>query len=174
MRCAEKNRKSTCKFADRIARICLAEYERVKEEEKELRHTQTVFAAFVLREMESSSVDVLRVISCGVGTKFIDVPNLSPTIVRDCHAEILARRCLLLFFRQQIALARSASPSIFVPSTDSSIDLARTDAKYVLSSRYSIHFYSSSSPCGNSCIKRWVAGGKGPVYPDLDDHSLPE
>jgi hypothetical protein len=33
--------------------------------------------------------------------------------------------------------------------------------------------YSSSQPCGNACIKRWVKGKKPEIFPDLNENEYP-
>ncbi|EER19199.1 conserved hypothetical protein [Perkinsus marinus ATCC 50983] len=96
-----------------------------------------VLAGFVVFDEKS---DKMEVVALAVGTKY-----LPPDIVRkdeegrnelvhDCHAEVLARNALLRWLRDS-------------PAEE------WTDTK-------SLHMYSSSAPCGNACIKRWVTGKK--------------
>lgn len=92
-------------------------------------------------------------------------------VVRDCHAEILARRALLKYFYEQIATAikqsscdgEDAVPSVFelIPRGDSNNN-SNTDMfahqRFRLRPGLTLHFYSSSQPCGNSSNKNWAKG----------------
>ena len=65
VRNAEKDRVSTCSFADRIARASIAEYELRR---GDVEYDQTVLAAFLLHSAEDNSI---AVVSMGVGTKVL-------------------------------------------------------------------------------------------------------
>ena len=113
VRHAEKRRNGSCQFANGIARISLDAYENVVPKSYRNINKQTCVAAVVAqREGE------LQVMGLGVGTKFLsdailrEEQQLRGTIaadgdgssygkrIRDCHAEVLARRA----FRRQISL----------------------------------------------------------------------
>lgn len=109
----------------------------------------------------------------GVGTKFLssdvlkEEMGLAPSAglsgygnrVRDCHAEVLARRA----FRRQISL------EILRDLQSSSVDTNRSQrepfsilqrvvdadgsVKYRLRPNISLHMYASSAPCGNATVR---------------------
>lgn len=117
-----------------------------------------------------SSADVGRffMLGLGVGTKFLstevleeetkyqhDAGTKSPSygaIVRDCHAEVLARRA----FRRQLLLsilqdtdsqAEGESPPIL-----QRVSLSSDTICYGLRPGVSLHMYTSSAPCGNATV----------------------
>lgn len=101
----EKRRPSTCRFADRVARVALNEYrQRVPREQQQ---PATCIAAILIHDQQEQDYDrQLQVVGLGVGTKFLTNETLDNETkhesygrrVRDCHAEVLARRA----FRRQI------------------------------------------------------------------------
>lgn len=103
----EKRRNSTCRFADRVARVALDEYRK----RIPIQHQQpaTCIAAVVAHDANQHEEDrQLVVVGLGVGTKFLTQETLLQETnnenyyygrrVRDCHAEVLARRA----FRRQL------------------------------------------------------------------------
>ena len=86
-------------------------------------------------------------LSFGVGTKFLEAKR--PESLRDMHAEVLARRGLLRFLHQEMLLCLQA---------DSSRLLERSGAWCKLRESVTLHFYTSSVPCGNASWKRWAKG----------------
>eukprot|EP00804_Cyclotella_cryptica_P018168 CCRYP_005934-RB/>CCRYP_005934-RB protein AED:0.06 eAED:0.06 QI:65/1/1/1/0.33/0.5/4/524/426 len=130
VRHAEKRRRGTCEFANRIARISLKTYQHVVPESYRNVQKQTCVAAIVAsfnildsgnetngdpntcdrlqRSKEAlSSHEKLQVMGLGVGTKFLSAQTLQDehqygapygNRIRDCHAEVLARRA----FRRQL------------------------------------------------------------------------
>lgn len=207
MRSAEKKRTSSCLFADEIARISIHEYQKLCPVSLRESYQQTVLSTIILENIDSQDDHSrLQVISFGVGTKYmkyryhnIQTKKLSKQYlfhIRDCHAEILARRGFLLFLYREIQSfyqyainilkdnfetdISTIQTSIFqfdVPSTV----LTKRDSEGVIKlSEYRIkfrdnirfHLYTSSSPCGNACIKRW-AKGKSIHHLDLDRTQYP-
>lgn len=126
----------------------------------------------------------LYMLGMGVGTKFLSNVVLKdeitvvdgstkkqPTVygkrVRDCHAEVLARRA----FRRQLSLeilrdlnqqpmppvSSKEHPSILSSKEHPSILQRNTDAdgsvRYKLRPGTSLHMYASSAPCGNATVR---------------------
>lgn len=200
VRHAEKRRRGTCEFANRVARIALKKYESTVPQSYRDLHKQTCVAAIVAcfqyeNTDETSSdyeplyktKDHLQVIGFGVGTKFLssstirDDPN-NCTRIRDCHAEVLARRA----FRRQLLHEIEVDvcgktiylPSDYIPilerveeggqptqnkakrfksNSDDSCDIAAGEIlKYRLKESVTLHFYASSAPCGNATLKKFV------------------
>ena len=145
------------------------------------------------------SNDNLQVMGLGVGTKFLshDIlckeqllsTNTSSTSVdsenddkesygkriRDCHAEVLARRA----FRRQVSLEilsdlqsishnnnnqSTASDSIeegivkskYTPILERVQDHETNNIHYRLKPNVTLHFYTSSAPCGNATLKKFT------------------
>ena len=95
LRYAEKDRKSTCAFADRVAQCALEAYRR-HAAAAGVEYKQTVVAAVVAVLRREHGPARFTAISLGVGTKFLRAELIAAdgagACVRDCHAEVLARR----------------------------------------------------------------------------------
>ncbi len=197
VRHTEKRRIGTCQFANRIATVSLDAYNSVVPKSHRDAMKQTCVATIVAHysnkynnnnqsEEQKKNVVVgkLRVLGLGVGTKFVshDVITDEQTNnnennhsygkrIRDCHAEVLARRA----FRRQVALEiladlkKESSLSDSNAETDDDNDdhsiLERVECKdddmqtnicYRLKSNVTLHFYASSAPCGNATLKKFV------------------
>ncbi|XP_054623162.1 double-stranded RNA-specific editase B2-like isoform X2 [Dunckerocampus dactyliophorus] len=87
-----------------------------------------------------------EVVSMATGTKCLNV--CSPDCaVSDCHAEVICRRALLIFFYAQLELLSHPEKaiqeeSIFVPTTGHSVFRLRDGIRF--------HMYVTSSPCGDA------------------------
>jgi double-stranded RNA-specific adenosine deaminase len=153
IRSAESNRTSSCLFADEVAKLCIETYRKICPED--ICYSQTVIAGIV---MENQLEQSLRVVSLGVGTKFLGKNTLSIDdqlkVIRDCHGEILARRAFLRFLYEDILN--------YLDSNSSELFEMKGD---LLSTKEHIrfHLYSSSQPCGNATIKKW-ATSKRPIF----------
>jgi double stranded RNA-specific editase B len=66
------------------------------------------------------------------------------TTINDCHAEILARRCLCRYLYHQIDLFVSGSDSVIIPS--------ESGTGFVLKPTVGFHLFISSAPCGDARI----------------------
>ena len=186
VRHAEKRRIGTCEFANRIATVSLDAYKSAVPKSHRDAMKQTCVAAIVAhyskrcnQSEENKNVDgQLRVLGLGVGTKFIshdvlvDEQNNEACCygkrIRDCHAEVLARRA----FRRQIALEiladlrrNCSSDSKAEIDYDKQSIIERVKCKnddtqkkfcFRLKPNVTIHFYASSAPCGNATLKKFV------------------
>lgn len=97
----------------------------------------------------SKSLDDAQVICVTTGTKCINGEYMSSTgiALNDCHAEILARRCLRRYFFQQLMMhfeEGMADQSIFVPNPEG--------AGFLLKEQIQFHLYISTAPCGDARI----------------------
>lgn len=172
IRSAESERLSSCLFADKVASLSIRAFSDNCPEEIKSKYKQTVLSAFIILD---SSTSEMKVISFGVGTKFLNAfsveklpANIDPQVncIRDSHAEVLAKRGVQLFLFHEIIRCLDGLESDileFLPQL----------RLYQLKPSLSIHFYSSSVPCGNSSIKRWAKGKRPPTYPDLSMHEYP-
>lgn len=183
IRHVEKRRTATCAFADRVARTSIDHYLQVVPESE--RPPQTCLATFVVHD---NATDSLKVVGMGVGTKFLSEAILHEEEqtrsidygkrLRDCHAEVLARRA----FRRQLTLeilqliSSSGSglgdvETVLEPTTVRDND---SRIKYRLRSGMTLHFYSSSAPCGNATLKKFAKMTKERFRQDLRPDEWPK
>ncbi|KAL7525962.1 hypothetical protein ACHAXR_001240, partial [Thalassiosira sp. AJA248-18] len=212
VRHAEKRRAGTCQFANRIARTSLDAYERSVPHSYREANKQTCVAAIVAHLRGDDSQETannandqggdsnsrLQVIGLGVGTKFLPDAIIREEQlgtseeddgygkrIRDCHAEVLARRA----FRRQIALEiladlksshnerggkiirnsrevvnfpilerieHSDHDSNHIGDEENSLHAAVASVCYRLRPCVTLHFYASSAPCGNAALKKFT------------------
>ena len=168
MRSAEKKRESSCSWADRVSTLTLDAYRQQCPEQllKSYERQQTVLSSILVHD---SIDDVLQVVSLGVGTKTLSLELIRDMKrVRDMHAEVLARRGALLYLYDQINRASQrvcVECSIFVANDDS--------FSFSLRPSITFHLYTSSTPCGNSTIKRWAKGRKPTKYGGREGSGTP-
>jgi len=126
-----------------------------------------------------------RVISLGVGTKFLPRKLLEEgthqdggipygTRLRDCHAEVLARRAFQRYLWHEIMTSRRSDINSNIDDITNLKILQRIDnLKFRLKDGVSLHFYSSSSPCGNATVKKFAKMRKEKFDRSYDDHHWP-
>ena len=166
MRSAESDRQASCAFADRVASTALVSYHRLRP--GALTYAQTCVASILLHD---NNDDCLEVVALGVGTKTLPATVLlaeqkrarvageGDRLVRDCHAEVLARRAFLCFLHEQLAAAlQQRSQRYFERDRGTGLLRPRRGVTF--------HLYTSSQPCGNATIKRWGKGCRPPQFPD--------
>jgi hypothetical protein len=156
LRSAEKSRVSSCAAADEIAKAVIGKYKELTSGKCE---SQIVLAGIVaVREP-----DFLQVVSIGVGNKFEPTGKKDPNRVRDCHAEILARRAFKRWLIEEYASVSDGGESDFfqvVNDIRGSVCMSVKDGvQWAL--------YVSSAPCGNACVRRWGDSPKETFHEDL-------
>ena len=181
LRHAEKRRTATCRFADRVAQESIDVYRTVVPEMD--RPAQTCVASVVAHYRDNGGK--LIVVGLGVGTKFLSEKILRNEAssssqygrrVRDCHAEVLARRA----FRRQLTLEiieniRGASSSE-IPDENRLLERQLNEngtITFRLRPNITIHFYSSSAPCGNAVLKKFAKMSKEKFRDELGDDQWP-
>eukprot|EP00965_Chrysotila_dentata_P255944 6212387-Pleurochrysis_carterae.AAC.3 len=179
VRSAEKLRVSTCRFADVVAGSAISKFHDLCAQ-CGLVYKQTVMAAIVLIERDAAQRLVqCSIVSLGAGTKFLRKAQILTDSggkrVRDCHAEVLARRGFQRFLRCQLERCLRNNDSIFEKP-------ANKGDKFRLREGLTFHLHilrsassckaarvecstSVSQPCGNASIKRWAKGGAGKTMP---------
>lgn len=201
VRHVEKRRTGTCKFADRVAKLSLEHFRAVVPSEFRARQPQTCVATIVAhvrtRDVSPSGdpgelIDELVVVALGVGTKFLTEATLramsessqSSTAtatcygdrVRDCHAEVLAKRAFRRYLLLEILhdLRGTCAPNHWCPAGSQPVsspirllervsstgvenkqDFPEVGLRYRLRSYVTLHLYCSSAPCGNAVLKRF-------------------
>jgi len=119
---------------DDVALMCLSTYLLYCENHVKYVTGQTVVSGIV----EELGDGRCRVVSFGVGTRFVDSLLLKGDRerVKDSHAEVLARRSFCRYLYAQVALVRGGgSSTIFTPGLE-----LRPGVKF--------HLYTSTAPCG--------------------------
>jgi hypothetical protein len=109
------------------------------------------------------------VLSIGVGTKILSKLSIEKErsavlngdrILRDLHAEVLAKRGFhnVLYAEIQRFLKNEMDATSTSLSSSYSTFLQRDQVSRLLQFKlnYKLHFYTSSAPCGNACIRRWA------------------
>ena len=140
IRSAEKARNSSCPAADNIAHAVMAKY-------KSFNLGDENTAQLVLAGIVAILDEKIHVISLGVGNKFQPTGTKNPDLVRDCHAEVLARRAFKRWLLQEYQLCTQGKTSSFFSLDSSGKIVPIKSLQFVL--------YVSSAPCGNACIRRW-------------------
>ena len=170
IRSAESDRLSSCTFADRVANLTIETFRQLCP--VDLVYDQTCIASILVH----SPTQGLCLISLGVGTKVLssyllleertrslsDKGGDGDRLVRDCHAEVLARRGLLRFLYLELM---GTSSVYFQRETTTGLLRCRDDVTW--------HLYTSSQPCGNASIKRWGKAKKPVQYPQLSADEFP-
>ncbi|GKY91580.1 hypothetical protein MPSEU_000129900 [Mayamaea pseudoterrestris] len=218
IRHAEKRRTSTCIFADRVARVSIDAYRRhvirsmPSSAEHETMHLEPTCLACIVACVKRNVTaidkvtnyndnikdDELFVVGLGVGTKFLSEHVLRHhsreeaygSRVRDCHAEVLARRafrrCLSLEIlkdlKGEMKGEEHANQAPNIPRILERVDSVQTTARtgthierpqYRLRADTTLHFYSSSCPCGNATLKRFATLRKENFRSDLSAGEWP-
>lgn len=168
-------------FADEIAQVVLQQANLLLSPQLREVLSVSVLAGFVQTSPATSPICV----SLGVGTAHNPEAEVSRPSMRlmDCHAEVLARRGLLLYFHQQLKLAQQGASSIFTPAASGS-SVANA---FALRERVEFHLYISELPCGDAsvccpashrcnvrtrpCISVPSLNGTGPPLPRDAEHA---
>ena len=106
--------------------------------------------------------------------------------IRDSHAEILARRAFrkyllsemhssLLLLRQEKSKIKNGTLQFQSSNKKRNIlEYDETKHVYRLQKDVTIHMYSSSTPCGNSCVKKFAQMSKETFQSQLQPDEWPE
>jgi Adenosine-deaminase (editase) domain len=192
VRHAEARRVATCDFANRIARVSVAHYHAHVPPHFVQAQPQTCLATIVAHYAAADSAsdemtcdtaatsNNLVVLAMGVGTKFLSDPVLMKAVseedhgekygerVRDCHAEVLARRAFRRYLSNGIyhdvsstkpprtTTERHTNGDFILERCRPNHDSAGSSKiRYQLKANITLHFYCSSTPCGNSTLKQF-------------------
>jgi len=193
MRSAEADRGSTCTLADDIARLVVSAFRNSQPAIDGHVSEQTVIAGFVL--VDDDETQPLELLSWGMGTKFASDAAVASCrdgrIVRDCHAEILARRALLRVFYDELIATEQSLHATAAPVADETASVSssrlrnrlfqavnqpgigQSARKYRLRPGLRLVLYTSSMPCGNASLKRWAKGRTELFRSDLGAREVP-
>ncbi|KAK9893708.1 adenosine deaminase/editase [Cystobasidium minutum MCA 4210] len=144
---------SSSNVEDRIAQACLDTYKSLGPKGKPLLRKDgvrewSVLAGFVLHDTES---DHLEVVSLGTGLKCLSADKLPlyGDVLHDSHAEIIARRGLLLWLYGQIDAFHNAEGG-----TACTLEANPTGGSQLrLKPKYKLAMHISTLPCGDASMK---------------------
>lgn len=192
VRHAEKRRTATCSFANRVARISVDHYRHHVPRSYQEAQEHTCIATIVL---SCDDDDALQVIAMGVGTKFLTENILCQEVslsrnkgeeaerygrrVRDCHAEVLARRAFRRYLSEEIRRcarqrANEDDSNDIISSILQHVDAGQSDfPRFRLRRGVHVHFYCSSAPCGNSVLKKFATMKKEVFFDDIGENEWP-
>jgi len=147
------------KMADHIASLVTDKFSELTSQLSAEHARRKVLAGVVMTTATSSEV-----VCATTGTKCIggEYVTDSGTTVNDCHAEVLARRCLCRFFYIEIQQFTAGSESIFIPS--------KSGSGFALKPGVHFHLYISSAPCGDARIFSPHEAGSKDVEKAGDKH----
>lgn len=188
VRHAEKRRISTCPFADRIAKISIDTYNSQIPIGWAEGNQRICLASIVAHFKDRDVKNNLQVLAFGVGTKFLSEKDLRleinssvqyGQIIRDSHAEVLARRA----FQRQLLCEMNyhLSDKDFGFTDKDNMCILRMEKypdgiiSFASKDNVTIHMYTSSAPCGNSTLKKFTKMTKEAFQSGLDENcfSLP-
>jgi double stranded RNA-specific editase B len=130
-------------LADRIATCIHDKFEQLTHTDVRLQRRKVLAGIVLTRDFD---LDTMETICITTGTKCISGDRLTLTgqSLNDCHAEIIARRCLMRYCYQQLQM-------LIDNETDSSSIFVRISGqqRYQLKTSIAFHLYVSTSPCGD-------------------------
>ncbi|ORX72977.1 adenosine deaminase/editase [Linderina pennispora] len=135
--------------ADQIAQCVIDQYNRLPKKGKPAtkapgKDEWTVLAGIVFETRNASKYEC---VALGTGLKCLHMQQLSKfgDSVHDSHAEVIARRALVVYLAEQLLLCKQDKDSIF-ESQD-----GRFKVKESLGLK--VHLYTSQSPCGDATVE---------------------
>uniref|UniRef100_U3KFW5 Adenosine deaminase RNA specific B1 n=1 Tax=Ficedula albicollis TaxID=59894 RepID=U3KFW5_FICAL len=134
-------------LADAVARLVVDKFSDLTENFSSPHARRKVLAGVVMTT--GTDVKDALVISVSTGTKCINGEYMSDRglALNDCHAEIIARRCLLKFLYTQLELYLSNKED-----QQKSIFIRSEQGGFKLKENVQFHLYISTSPCGDARI----------------------
>lgn len=154
-------------LADRIAGCIQEKFQQLTQSDVRLQRRKVLAGIVLLRDFDLDSMEVICVTT---GTKCIagDQLTLTGQSLNDCHAEIVARRCLIRFCYQQLQslIEGEQTRSIFEKLPERN--------RYQLKSSITFHLYISTSPCGDGRLfaPQEAAPEPSSINPDLSSKQL--
>ncbi|KAL7670785.1 hypothetical protein ACOME3_005709 [Neoechinorhynchus agilis] len=144
VRSFESSQMDTQQFADAISLLVKRTFESLSSDDPTLQRRK-VLAGIVMTKSDEDLQTGAQVICVTTGTKCINAENLrgNGQVLRDCHAEIIARRCLVLYLMEMLHVYITTNNGIFEQAAG---------GKLRLKDEISFHLYVSTSPCGDARV----------------------
>jgi len=133
-------------LADQVSKLVINKFSTLTNNFTSPYARRKVLAGIV--QTRGDDIENAQVLCVATGTKCINGEYMSDKglALNDCHAEVIARRCLRLYFFKQLELharPETAASSVFEP-----VD----GGGYRLKEGMKYHLYISTSPCGDARI----------------------
>ena len=117
---------------------------------------------------EGGDLNSAKVVCFATGTKCPQTGdnNLQGGVIHDCHAEVVARRCLKRFLVSQLGLVTRSPENSVLEQTN----YIHGGAKYRLRDGIGVHLYISCPPCGDAAgfIKQMTDMGERDAHPNRE------
>jgi double stranded RNA-specific editase B len=130
-------------LSDRIAKYLHEKFDQLTENDVRLQRRKVLSGVVLTHHLQS-----MEIICITTGTKSISYDHrmTNGQCLNDCHAEIIARRCLIRYCYEQLKLIlnENSDQSIFERIKDTN--------RFRIKSSIDIHLYISTAPCGDSRI----------------------
>lgn len=150
----DKTEFEASKIHNAVADVACSHYHRVLPKNgKPVNSEWTTLAAIVQSTETKFGLDY-KVISMCTGTKCLGRKELSPNgdKLSDSHAEVLARRGLLLYLYDQIISSVKDKHAFPIFTTESCGSSEKSAMSFVLLPGISFHMFITQLPCGDACI----------------------
>ncbi|KAJ2008107.1 hypothetical protein H4R26_000382 [Coemansia thaxteri] len=145
-------------LGDQIARCVIHQYRLLPKRGKPTakgggKEEWTVLAGFVIEDTREAAKQRLTCVALGTGLKCLHAKQLRPfgDTVQDSHAEIVARRALLVYLMNQLATASEATDgdsTVFGQRSGSTKYQFGNGGQHLL-----LHLYTSQCPCGDATVE---------------------
>ncbi|XP_071546069.1 double-stranded RNA-specific editase 1 isoform X2 [Panulirus ornatus] len=136
-------------LADKVAKLVCDKFSELTAGNPTLAKRKVLAGIVMANEQD---LEDIKVISIATGTKCINGEHLSlqGQCINDCHAEIVARRCLIhYFFAQLEKLARATKNGM--PS-ETVFEELEDQKGFRVCPKYKFHLYINTAPCGDARI----------------------
>lgn len=155
--------------AGKVADTVLKAFRRLPKTGKPQVHEHTVLAGFVITAPWLNPEDC-QVVAMGTGTKCLSAQKRSSQgdLVNDSHAEIIARRALILWLYAEIQAAVSqdeleANGDTCNKGNLASIFTLTSRGRFELHKGVQLHMFISQPPCGDACVFESPAANRSQI-----------
>ncbi|KAJ2076158.1 hypothetical protein GGH13_000091 [Coemansia sp. S155-1] len=145
-------------IADQIAQCVIDSYRALPKRGKPTskgpgKEEWTVLAGFVIEDTRQAASERFKCVALGTGLKCLHSEQLRPfgDTVHDSHAEIIARRALVVYLMNQLQQSMATIPS----QKPGTFNLQPDSTKYRFGGegQLLLHLYTSQCPCGDATVE---------------------
>ncbi|KAI0983031.1 hypothetical protein GJ496_008887 [Pomphorhynchus laevis] len=139
-------------FVDGVASLVKDKFESLVADDPVLQKRKVLAGIVITRHWQ---LDTARVLCVTTGTKCLNAERLSAhgKVLKDCHAEILARRCLVKYLYENLFyFAANNEVAQIIKSDHIILEPNREGDGYRIQSDVEFHIFVSTSPCGDGRV----------------------